>query len=76
MKKLLHAGEPDNSSLDLRYLMAGEDLENNRLLITITNWAKLVNDGWKTEIGVDLHEVEQVLYALRTYHNHMKNSRT
>ena len=68
----LYVGEPQRpggSLLDLPLLGAGEDFENNRLMMTITNWSKLENDGWTTEIGKTKEEMKEVLDALQKHYD-------
>lgn len=67
----LHAGEPFPPKMtradSCAFLHAGEDLVADRMNVTILDWAKMVNDGWRTKTGIDKDEMKKVLLALQTY---------
>lgn len=46
-----------------------EDLANNRLLVTLTDWAKAANNGWKTSLDLDDSELREVATAINNYLN-------
>lgn len=59
------AGEPFDGG-DV-FLAAGEDLVNNRLLVTLIDWAIAVNNGWKTKLDLSDEELTNVRDAITLY---------
>lgn len=65
------AGEP--IKLEEGYAVAGEDFVNNRLLVTIIDWARMVNGGWRTKPDQTDVELKEVADAINKYLSDRKN---
>jgi hypothetical protein len=67
-RPLKFAGEPDkNTTFTMEYLLAGEDMVNNRLNCTLVDWAKAVNEGWRTQLDLTDEELRTVYNAIGKY---------
>lgn len=67
--RLLIAGEPFEPYLsgEPQMLLADEDMVNNRLLITLTDWTVMVNNGWRTKLDSSDNELREVVNAISKY---------
>lgn len=71
--RTLLAGQPSPIDAEGRYdvaldvCLAGEDLENDRMLVRLIDWAEWVHAGWHTKVDTGLDDLTRLRDALSAY---------
>lgn len=69
------AGQPFNPpNGELKTFLEGEDFVHHRMNVTILEWSKMVNNGWRTKLDLNDKELRDVRDAITTYRNHEHSS--
>lgn len=72
------AGEPsfnrDPFPSSICTLFAGEDITNDRMNVTILEWSKMVNNGWRTKLDLNDKELRDVRDSISKYLDHEHSS--